>query len=114
MAVTEGRRHRLYTKFEEVIGAEEASTVMELLPPVGWADVATKDQVRADLDTLRISMENSMLSMETRLKTEIGDMRAEIADVKVGLSKDLRTIFITSFTAHTAMTALIVSLAKAF
>jgi len=96
MAVTEGRRHRLYTKFEEVIGAEEASTVMELLPPVGWADVATKDQVRADLQIV-----------ENRL-------RVEIADLRVGFAKDLRTIFITSFTAHTAMTALIVSLAKVF
>ena len=103
MAVTEGRRHRLYTKFEEVIGAEEASTVMELLPPVGWADVSTKDQVRADLQM-----------SENRLRVEIADLRVEIAELRVGFARDLRTIFITSFTAHTAMTALIVSLAKAF
>lgn len=42
MTVDEGSRHALYLKLEEVLGREEATTLMEHLPPVGWADVATK------------------------------------------------------------------------
>ena len=49
MAITEKQRHDLFSKFEETLGPEHAATMMELLPPVGWADVATK----RDLEALR-------------------------------------------------------------
>jgi hypothetical protein len=42
MAITEETRHRMYQRLEEVLGPEQAATLMEHLPPVGWADVATK------------------------------------------------------------------------
>ena len=42
MATTEQARHRLYQRLNEVIGTDEADTLMELLPPTGWADVATR------------------------------------------------------------------------
>lgn len=45
MAVTEKQRHDPFTKFEETLGTEHAVTMMELLPPVGWADVATKQDL---------------------------------------------------------------------
>jgi len=48
VAVTEETRHRLCRRPEEVLGPEEATTLMELVPPVGWGDVATK----RDLDVL--------------------------------------------------------------
>jgi sulfite reductase beta subunit-like hemoprotein len=48
MAVDERSRHALFRRLAEVLGDEEASTLMEHLPPVGWADVATK----RDLDDL--------------------------------------------------------------
>lgn len=46
MAVDERRRKALYDALERQIGPEEATTLMELLPPVGWADVATKEDLR--------------------------------------------------------------------
>jgi hypothetical protein len=42
MAVDERARHDLYVALEELVGTERADTLMGLLPPVGWADVATK------------------------------------------------------------------------
>jgi hypothetical protein len=42
MTVTEESRHRLHQALDRTIGEEEATTLMEHLPPVGWADVATK------------------------------------------------------------------------
>ena len=49
MAIDERARHQLYLRLEEQLGAEAAATLMEHLPPTGWADVATK----RDLDHLR-------------------------------------------------------------
>ena len=48
MAIDERTRHQLFLRLEEVLGDEDANTLMEHLPPVGWADVATK----RDLDEL--------------------------------------------------------------
>jgi hypothetical protein len=42
MALDERARHERFVRLEEALGPESAETLMELLPPVGWADVATK------------------------------------------------------------------------
>src|SRR5438105_9662559 len=46
MGIDERSRHALYLKLEEALGPVEAGTLMERLPPGGWADVA----MRRDLD----------------------------------------------------------------
>ncbi|HEV2760949.1 MAG TPA: hypothetical protein VGV86_15425 [Acidimicrobiales bacterium] len=45
MVVDERSRHELYRRLEEVLGPEAATTLIEHLPPVGWADVATKQDL---------------------------------------------------------------------
>ena len=45
--IDERTRHELYATLEERLGAQEADTLMELLPPVGWADVATRHDLVA-------------------------------------------------------------------
>jgi hypothetical protein len=47
MAVDERSRHELYRRLEDVLGPEAATTLIEHLPPVGWADVATKHDLAA-------------------------------------------------------------------
>lgn len=49
MPVTDQARNQLYNRLREALGDEDASTMMELLPPAGWADVARQ----RDLDELR-------------------------------------------------------------
>ncbi len=67
MAVTERERHELYLTLERVIGKSAAETIMTLLPPVGWADVATKQ----DLRVMEARMESRMEAMESRLTASI-------------------------------------------
>lgn len=52
MAIDERSRHALHIKLEELLGAEEASILMEHLPPVGWANVVTKRDLDLKLDAL--------------------------------------------------------------
>ena len=65
VAINEAARHELYTRLEELLGQQPTSTLMSLLPPVGWADVATKDDLR-------------MLGLE--LRKEIAGLRTDIAN----------------------------------
>ncbi|MDQ4004746.1 MAG: hypothetical protein M3135_00380, partial [Actinomycetota bacterium] len=56
MTIDERSRYLLFLKLEEVLGPEEATTLMEHLPPVGWADVATK----RDLDQLAVATKRDL------------------------------------------------------
>jgi hypothetical protein len=47
MAIDERSRHAMFTKLQELMGEENAAILMEHLPPVGWADVATKRDIEA-------------------------------------------------------------------
>ena len=42
MTVTEEARYHLHQQLDDSVGQKGANTMMELLPPVGWADVTTK------------------------------------------------------------------------
>ena len=66
MAIDERARHQLYLRLEEQLGAEAASTLMEHLPPTGWADVATK----RDLDNLRALTTSDIQRMGDQLRAE--------------------------------------------
>jgi len=46
MPVDDRTRLNLHRKLDEVLGPDEADTLMAHLPPVTWQDVATKDDVR--------------------------------------------------------------------
>jgi len=47
VAVDERARHQLFVKLEEVLGVEEATTLMETMPPVGYGELATKQDLVA-------------------------------------------------------------------
>lgn len=66
MAITEEARHHLYRRLEEVLGPEEASTLMEHLPPVGWADVATKHDLDHLAEVLGMRIDHLDARMEHR------------------------------------------------
>lgn len=78
MAVDERRRQQMYRKLEEILGPDEASTLMEYLPPVGWADVARK----GDLEALAHRFEAKLESrLNSQTKTLVGLMSAQVLAV---------------------------------
>ena len=57
MALDERARHHLYLRLEEHLGPEAAATLMEHLPPTGWADVATKRDLDHAVSILKLDTE---------------------------------------------------------
>jgi hypothetical protein len=96
MAITEESRHHLYLKLEEVLGSEEAATMMEHLPPVGWADVVRRrdlDEFEARMDLRFGQMDGRFEQMDGRFEQMDGrfeqmDGRFEQLDVNFGLRLD--------------------------
>ena len=85
MAITEQQRHQLFTKLEELIGIEEATTLMEHLPPVGWADVATK----SDLDHHQALTTVNLARFTAELRHEISEASAVLSSDITQLRTDL-------------------------
>jgi transposase InsO family protein len=75
IVIDERTRHQLHGKLDEVLGAEEAATLMAHLPPVGWSDVATK----RDLNTLEAATRRDLDHLEAALRHDIADVKLEIA-----------------------------------
>ena len=83
MVVDERSRHQLYRRLEEVLGPEAATTLIEHLPPVGWADVATRHDVagleqRIELRFARVEerFEERFNAMDDRITAAASDLRA--------------------------------------
>lgn len=85
MSVTEFQRHQILQWLEEVMGPERAAVMMELLPPVGWGDIATN----ADLGELRTEMQSEIRARFADVRGEIqalrGEMHADRADLLMKL-----------------------------
>jgi hypothetical protein len=77
MTISDHSRHSLHTRLEEVLGPDDAATLMEHLPPVGWADVATK----RDLDHLGVVLRSEIAQL-------LAEVKADLAGVRAGLTGD--------------------------
>ncbi len=109
MVVDERSRHELYRRLEEVLGSEAATTLIEHLPPVGWADVATKHDLasleeRLDLRFARIDdqftrIDDQFTSLEERLDLRFEGMEdrfsAGISDLRATFEHEMRLQTIT-------------------
>jgi hypothetical protein len=100
MAVTEEARYEVHKYFEGTMGPQRAATLMEMLPPVGWGDIATKqyvgtqiDLVRKDLDNLREGLRKDIDNVREGLRNDIDNvregLRKELDSVHGGLRKDI-------------------------
>ncbi len=78
MTIDERHRLALAEAAKRVLGDDPAVTLMELLPPVGWADVAT----RRDLDSLRTGLQAEIAVLRGEMHREIGELRGEIGGLR--------------------------------
>lgn len=110
MSVDEARRLLLHDAARDAWGAEAALVLMEMLPPTGWADVATKH----DLDQLEARVDVRLDSVETELGSAIGSLEAQLeifrfevrTEVAYGQRRSIQWNVATLIAAITAITAI--------
>ena len=108
MAIDERARHQLYLRLEEQLGTEAAATLMEHLPPTGWADVATKrdlDHLRAatkaDIDRLRAGIKADIDHLADLTRREIDRSGDQLrAELHKALAEQTRTVVLTAAIAN--------------
>ena len=71
MSITKGQRHDLHQGLAEAIGRERAETLMSMLPPVGWADVATNADVAALREYVDLRLEVTENRILAKLHEEL-------------------------------------------
>jgi len=120
MAITERQRHHLFQRLEEVLGTEEAITLMEHLPPVGWADVATTTDLehlrvlsKADLDEAHTGLTGDIHQLRTEVTGELGVMRAELdGKLERGFREQTRTMVLANAGTMLAFGSLVLAAVK--
>jgi hypothetical protein len=80
--VSDEARRDLYDALERRLGQGPAGTLMELLPPVGWADVARTS------DLVAVRGEMAQLRGEIgELRGEMGVLRGEMSEIRGEIAK---------------------------
>ena len=109
MVLDERSRHNLYLRLEEALGPEAAATLMEHLPPLGWADVATK----RDLDALEQRIELRFEALDVRFEAlEHKLMAAFRGELQRALTAQGRQLAITLAGTAGALSALAFAAAR--
>ncbi|MBX3283969.1 MAG: hypothetical protein KF703_01355 [Actinobacteria bacterium] len=85
MAITEESRQDLFQLFETTYGREGALLIMDFLPPVGWADVATKHDLEMQTELLT----RDMKSVRQEAASGIGSLRQELERTAEVLGRDI-------------------------
>lgn len=120
MTIDEHTRHGIHTWFVEAMGERYGDGLMSMLPPTGWADVATKQDLAQLEDRLELRFDN----VEQRFEHGFGmidqrfgmiDQRFETMEYKVlgaldrRLTDSMRALFFAVAGLLVALTTIIVS-----
>lgn len=105
MTITEADRHHLLIALEGAIGEEAAMTLAAHLPPVGWADVATRHDIDHLADTMDQRFQTTRHVFEAMLHREMAGLHRE-------MSLMLRTLFFAILGAFVANAGLVLAVVE--
>ena len=117
MAVTQAQRAALYTDLVELMGQEAADNLVDQLPPAGWDQMATKDDLAAaelrlqsclteatagtdvkfteSYAALQVAMQAGFTELRTAIATGLAEAAKERAEIVRGQAKQLYVIVST-------------------
>ena len=104
-------RRQLFIALEESLGRGPAGTLMDLLPPVAWVDVARQSDlvaVRGDMAEIR----GEMAQIRGELKGEIGVLRGEVAELRSEVRAQVPRIIAANIPVMFGVAGLVLAAAK--
>ena len=101
MVPNERARHDLFLHLEQAPGPESAETLNEMLPPVGWADVATKRDLDALRHQLLADLRGELLAQSKAINARVDAINAQ-----------MKTLIVANFGAVVSMAVLAFGIAK--
>lgn len=118
MAVTEHGRIVLYRHFEEDMGEEKARTLMDHLLPVGWTDLATKEELAAverelkhEIQTVERKLTHEILLVKQEVVhiQETMATKVELAELKAEMYKGFKSLTLTLMGLMVTMQAITIA-----
>ena len=85
MVTVEGRRLHMVSRLQEVLGEDVTETLLDYLPPGGWANVAT----RGDLAELRGELRGDMAELRGDMAELRSDLHAEMVELRGDLNRQM-------------------------
>lgn len=86
MAISEHDRYELHKWLVDSAGEQVAETLMAHLPPVGWADVATK----RDLEHLETVFRLELRAESNARRADMHELRGELHQLRADMNDKLR------------------------
>lgn len=96
MANTNQQRRDLFNSLEEVIGANNADFVMELLPNQPADQLVTRADFHVFGDSLRSELRGEMAELRAELKGEMAELRGELKGEMAELRGEMNIRFATA------------------
>ena len=111
MTITEAKRLELHQDLRNSIGVEAADTLMEHLPPTGWADVVrrsdldnqtavtagefalVRSEMSAEFTAVRNEMSSEFAAVRSEMKAEFAAVRSEMKAEFAAVRNEMATEF---------------------
>lgn len=116
--VSDQDRRNLYDALEQHLGQAPAGTLMELLPPVGWGDVARQsdlvavrgemDKIRGEIGELRGEFRGEM----ALIRGEMAETRGEIAKLSARVEGQIPRFIWANVPIAASISGLVLAVAK--
>jgi hypothetical protein len=88
--VSEIERRQLHKEVENIMSDDSAAVLMRLLPPVGWNDFATKQDLETLGKFMQLGFNNSLLDLRNEMRKEFVDETGILRNSMHGEFVDLR------------------------
>jgi hypothetical protein len=93
MSVDEARRLLLHDAARTAWGAEAALVLMEMLPPTGWGDVATRQQLDQKIDALGARLDSRIDALRSDVAAQIERGQRRMMQWNVGMVIAITGVF---------------------